>query len=158
MKEEKPHIIGKTAGCDSLFAMHPLFEKAFGFLKRQDIASLPEGRYEIVDGKCWASVQKAHLAPPEERKLEFHRRFIDIQAPLSGPEAIGLAVADPSALALPFDSGKDCVLYDGAFEISVLQPGDFAVFLPPLGAHAPCIRAPGGPESIRKVVIKVAAE
>ena len=90
-----------------------------------------------------------------ERKLEAHRRFIDIQAPLTGPETIGLAQMDAAAQALPFDEENDYVLYEGKSEPVTLKPGDFAIFFPPDGAHAPCAHAPGGPEKIKKVVIKV---
>ena len=153
------HIIGKIAESDGYQALHPLFGKAFAFLKRDDLATLPLGRHDIDGDRCWANIQEVELAAPSERKLEAHRRFIDIQAPITGCEAIGLAEMDAAALALPFDVEKDFVLYDGPSRLVTLAPGDFAIFFPPLGAHAPCCRALGGqgPARIRKVVVKVAA-
>ena len=38
-----------------------------------------------------------------------------------------------------------------------LKPGEFAVFLPPCGAHVPCTSLTG-PRKIRKLVIKVRAD
>lgn len=38
------------------------------------------------------------------------------------------------------------------------RPGEFAVFFPPKGGHAPSCIATGGPDRIRKLVIKVLAE
>ena len=35
---------------------------------------------------------------------------------------------------------------------------DFAIFFPPLAAHAPCCVAPNGPDKIKKVVVKILAE
>jgi YhcH/YjgK/YiaL family protein len=155
---DKLHIIGKMAESDRYCPLHPLFAKAFGFLKRPDIAELPSGRYEIDGEKCWASVQEVELNPLSERKLETHRKYIDIQAPLTGTECIGIAEMSAEAQALPFDVEKDFVLYDGEAEPVVLEPGDFAIFFPPLGAHAPCCVAPNGPQKIKKVVIKILAE
>ena len=155
---DKLHIIGKISESDRYCALHPLFEKAFEFLKRPDIADLQPGRYDIEGEKCWASVQEAELKPLSECKLETHRKYIDIQAPLTGAECIGIAEMSAEAQALPFDEERDFVLYDGEAEPVVLEPGDFAIFLPPLAAHAPCCIAPDGPEKIKKVVVKILAD
>lgn len=152
----KLHIIGKIAEWEKYLSLNPLFGKAFAFLKRTDLAELPPGKQEIDGDRCWANVIDAALKPREECKLEAHRRYIDIQAPVTGPETIGIADMDAAALALPFDEENDYVLYDGPSEPVTLNPGEFAIFMPS-GAHAPCGRAPDGPEKIRKVVVKVAA-
>lgn len=152
------HLTGKIADAEKHCSLHPLFRKAFDFLRRPDLADMPPGRVEIDGERCWANVQEADLKPFSEAKLETHRRYIDIQAPLTGTECIGIAAMDAAARALPFDTQKDYVLYDGPSEPLILEPGDYAVFFPPLGAHAPCCRAPGGPDRIKKVVVKVLAE
>ena len=38
-----------------------------------------------------------------------------------------------------------------------VKPGEFAVFMPPRGAHAPCLSL-DGPRRIRTVVVKVLAD
>lgn len=151
------HIFGKIAESDRLLGLNPLFGKAFAFLKRSDLAALPAGRQDIDGDRCWANVIDATLKPMDECKLEAHRKYIDIQAPITGPEMIGIAGMDDAARALPFDEANDCVLYDGKFEQVAVHPGEFAIFMP-LGAHAPCGCVLGGPRQIRKVVVKVAAE
>ena len=154
---EKMHLKGKISESGEYCGLYPLFGKAFEFLKRPDIADLPPGRYGIDGDRCWASIQEVDLEPLSSRKLETHRKYIDIQAPLTGPECIGIAEMDEAAKALPFDEEKDFVLYDGKAEPMVLEPGDFAVFFPPLAAHAPCCIAPGGPKRIKKIVVKILA-
>ena len=151
------HIFGKLAESEKYLGINPLFEKAFAFLKRTDLAALPAGRQEIDGDRCWANVIDATLKPCAECKLEAHRRYIDIQMPVTGPEVIGVAEMDEAARALPFNEKDDCVVYEGPSEPVTLQPGDFAIFLPP-GAHAPCGRPANGPEKIRKVVVKVLAD
>ena len=150
------HIFGKLAESGNYLGINPLFEKAFAFLKRPDLATLPPGRQEIDGDRCWANVIDATLKPCATCKLEAHRRYIDIQMPVTGPEVIGIAEMDAAACALPFNEKDDYVLYEGPSEPVTLQPGEFAIFLPS-GAHAPCGRASGGPEKIRKVVVKVMA-
>ena len=154
----KSHLRGKIAQSEKFHGLHPLFPKAFAFLSRPDIASLPPGRHEIDGDRCWASIQEVELKPLAERKLETHRKYIDIQSPLTGTEGIGLATMSAEAQALPFDEEKDFVLYDGESELAVFEPGDFAIFFPPLDAHAPCCIVPGGPDRIKKVVVKILAD
>jgi YhcH/YjgK/YiaL family protein len=158
MKMVKSHLKGEISESGKFNELHPLFPKAFEFLKRPDIADLPPGKYDIDGDRCWASVQEVELKPRSERRLEAHRRFIDIQAPLTGAEEIGLAAMSAEAKELPFDEERDFVLYDGQSEAVTLVPGEFIVFFPPNDAHAPCCRAMNGPERIKKVVVKVLAE
>ena len=94
MDMEKNHIVGRLAECERYFSLNPHFSKAFAFLKRPDLAELPPGRYDIDGSSCWANVQEATLKDLAERRLEAHRRYIDIQSPITGPETIGLAEMD----------------------------------------------------------------
>ena len=112
----KLHIVGKIAECESSLPdstserQAALFRKAFAFLKRNDLAELPPGKHEIDGDRCWANVIDATLKPLDECKLEAHRRYIDIQAPVTGPETIGIADMDDAARSLPFDEENDYVL------------------------------------------------
>ena len=153
-----PHVVAKIVDSARYEALNPHFGKAFAFLRRADLADLKPGRYEIDGENCWAMVQEAELVPCAERKVEAHRRYIDIQSPITGPETIGLFTMDAERLALPFDAEKDFVLFAAKTDPVTLNPGEFAIFFPPAGAHAPGCRAKGGPKSIRKLVIKVKAD
>lgn len=157
-KVKSSHVVAKIADSENYRRMHPRFRKAFEFLRRPDLATLAVGRYEIDGTNCWAMVQEADLVPVAERKLEAHRRYIDIQSPIMGPETIGLMVAGAEQLALPFNDKDDYVLFQGEKRPVTLQPGEFGIFFPPRGAHAPGCLAEGGPAKIRKLVIKVLAD
>ena len=152
------HVTAKIADSENYRRMHPRFKKAFEFLRRPDLATLAVGRYEIDGTNCWATVADADLVPVAERKLEAHRRYIDIQSPITGPETIGLMEAGAEQLALPFDDKDDYVLFEAEKRPVTLRPGEFGIFFPPRGAHAPGCRAEGGPDRIRKLVIKVLAD
>lgn len=152
-----PHIVGKISDCAKYEKLNPHFAKAFAFLRRADLASLKVGRYEIDGQNCWAMVQEAKLTPLAGSQAESHRRYIDIQAPITGPETIGLFTMDAARRALPFNEKDDYVLFSADTKPVTLQPGDFAIFFPPDGAHAPG-HSDNGARTIRKLVIKVKAE
>ena len=152
------HVVAKVSECDDYVRFNSHFAKAFAFLKRKDLAELVPGRYEIDGTNCWALIQDANLKPFEDRKIECHRKYIDIQSPITGPEVIGLFEMDAEHLALDFNEARDCVLFKGTSRPVTLNPGEFGIFFPPNGAHAPGCRAEGGPDKIRKLVIKILAD
>ena len=123
-------------------------------MRRPDLAELPCGRYEIDGSNCWAMVQEASLKRfAEENRYEVHRAFIDIQAPITGSETIGVMEPDPKVFD-GFNAEKDYVLFWAKGEPWTLKPGEFAIFFPEKGAHAPGL-SPDGPRTIRKLVVKV---
>ena len=158
IKWQDDHIFAFLADCGRYENLHPLFAKAFEFLRRGDLAQLPVGRHEIDGDNCWAMVQDVRLTPlADDSMVEAHREYVDIQMPLSGPETIGVLTMNADQLSRPFDTVKDAVLFKAKTAPRTLHPGEFAVFMPPYGAHAPGHSADGD-RTIRKVVIKVRAQ
>lgn len=132
-----PFVIDRIESCMKYEKLHPLFEKAFSFLRRSDLAELTVGRYEIEEGNCWAIIQECRLKPfGDIQRLEVHRSFIDIQAPIDGPETYGLADTKGN-LYQPFDEGKDVGFADVKTLPVTVRPGEFAIFFPVDGGHAP---------------------
>lgn len=152
----EPHLVAKIEDCARYEALNPHFGKAFEFLCRSDLADLKPGRYEIDGDNCWAIVADATLTPLTGAKVEAHHKYIDIQAPITGSETFGLFVMDESHRALPFDEKADCVLFDIKTIPVTIKPGEFAIFFPPNGAHAPG-HSLDGERTIRKLIIKVKA-
>ena len=153
-KRGASHLFGDIANADAYVDRHPLFRKAFDFLRRKDLSDLPKGRYEIDGTNCWAMIQECELKPfGEVNTYEAHRAFIDIQAPISDPETIGVDFT-PQETKARFNVKDDYVLFKAKGEARTLRPGQFAVFFPPDGAHAPGLSL-SGPRPHRKLVIKV---
>ncbi len=153
---QSPHIRGRIAECAKYESLHPRFAKAFEFMRRPDLAELPCGRYEIDSSNCWAMVSEVALKPiADENQYEVHRAFIDIQSPISGNETIGVAKPDPKVFE-GFNTTKDYVLFKAKGEPWTLEPGEFAIFFPENGAHAPGLSSDAS-RKIRKLVIKVRA-
>jgi len=150
---EEGYVTGAVAD-GSRFAANSRLKKAFAFLQRPDLATLPVGRYEIDGEDVFALVQECALKPVAEMKVEAHRKYIDIQVPLSGPETFGVGRLSEANYALPFDDAKDLGFYDQKLETITVQPGSFVMFVPPHAAHGPCCTT-GTPRIIKKVVVKV---
>lgn len=151
----KAFVWGKINDCERYRELHPRFEKVFAFLKRSDLASLAVGKYPIDGDDAWAMIQDCELTPfGKIQHPELHSEFIDIQAPLDGPETIGLHDTNGKMFE-PFDASKDAGFADMVTEPLTLQPGEFVILFPGCGAHAPCKTM--GNENVRrkKLVIKI---
>ena len=148
------HIRGTVSESARYESLHPRFAKAFAFMRRSDLAALPCGRYEIDGSNCWATISNVSLKPfSGDNKYEVHRAFIDIQSPITGCETIGVAKPDPKVFE-GFNVEEDYVLFNAKGEPWTLKPGEFALFFPERGAHAPGLSV-DGPRTIRKLVVKV---
>ena len=137
--------------------MTPGLKKALAFLRRPDIQSLPDGRYEIDGARVFALVQRYETITPAEPKFEAHRKYIDVQFIAAGAEIIGCAPLKSMTLTEPYDEEKDIcfglVAEDGWTPLR-LEAGRLAVLYPE-DAHAPKLAA-GFPATVIKVVVKVA--
>ena len=133
-------------------------DKAFAFLKRKDLKTLPVGTYELGEkkGEVFAMVQEVELTPYNSavEHVEVHAKYIDIQAPLDGEETFGVANVDATRADIGFDAAKDIGFTDVPTGTRTIGPGEFAMFFPGKGGHAPC-RSLTGKRRIHKVVIKV---
>ena len=124
-------------------------------LSHKDTA-IEAGRYEIDGDKAYAMVHNYTTAPAPERKLESHRRYIDIQYILSGTELIEWALIASLEARAPYSDNEDVIFYrdcDRATSL-ILEAGMFVVFYPS-DAHKPGCSA-GKPQFVRKIVVKMA--
>ena len=100
-----------------------------------------------------ASIVETQLKPEAEARLETHRKYIDIQIPLSCAESYGwrsLSTLTDSETGYKEDNDIE-FFHDQPSTLVTLQPGEFVIFSPEDG-HAPLV----GEGAIRKMIIKVA--
>ena len=146
-------IIDTINNAHKYYSIHPLFEKAFTFIKETDLENAPDGKSGISEGlkaifsKAPGKTKEASLA-----KFECHDKNIDIQLCISGRETIGWKPRTSCISANgEYNTEKDVRFYSDApdtfFE---LNDGQFAIFFPE-DVHAPMI----GEGEIKKLVIKV---
>ncbi|MBI1810925.1 MAG: YhcH/YjgK/YiaL family protein [Nitrospirae bacterium] len=129
--------------------------EGFRFITEVFNQDTPDGKYEINGSEIYAMVQSYTTDLPENKKLESHRRYIDIQYIVSGKEAIGWLPTEGLKVMTPYSEENDVIFYHSAEGMSqlVLTPGMFAVFYPS-DAHRPgCFLDKA--EQVRKIVVKV---
>lgn len=145
-------IVDSVTGFERYLNQHPGFEKAFTFLRSQDMETLAAGRHEIDGERIYAIVSEGKGKKIEEAKLEVHDSYIDIQLLISGSETMGWKDRARCNTGYgAYDDVKDIAFYDDEPDVFfVLEPMNVAVFFPH-DAHAPMI----GDSVIKKVVVKV---
>lgn len=131
-----------------------LWDKAFLFLKEQDLATLSPGTYPIEEGRCWATVSEYIPEEAEEAKLESHKHFIDLQYTIRGREKMGITRKGVE-IATPYNEKRDVAFYHLPDKLRYYptSPEYFFLFFP-TDLHQPSVRR-GSPIQSRKIVIKI---
>ena len=146
-------IIDTLDNLEKYASLNPLFAKAIEFLKNTDLKAQPVGKVELDGKNLVVNFSVAKGKPKEQAQLETHKKFIDIQIPLSCTEVMGYT----PACDLPegeYNAEKDITKFAIPSESYIaVNPGMFAIFFPQDG-HAPCI---SDEENIQKVIVKVLA-
>jgi len=146
-------IFSTLSQSDRYAALHPLFPRAFEYIRDTDLLSLAPGRYPIVDKQLFVIVENVAGRTREAAKLECHRRYIDIQLVLEGLDEMGWkALADCVDPVSDYSAEKDIrFFHDAPTSWIATPPGAFCIFFPE-DAHAPLVSA----GQIRKVIFKIA--
>lgn len=148
-------ILDRLDNWQAHVAAHPLFPKAFAWLKSID-ASIADGRYPIDGEALVAGVNRYRTAPYAERQWEAHRLHGDIQVVLVGEELCGHGPLAGLAVTRPYQAEKDVEKYAPPAtpeRMIHLKPGLFAI-LHPDDAHQPGVMTEAGPCDVIKVVVK----
>ena len=82
-------IFDVLANADRYAGLHPLFERAFAYLRETDFSAMALGRHMLEADALFAIVQEAEGRSRAEAQLECHRKYIDIQFVLSGLDEMG---------------------------------------------------------------------
>jgi biofilm protein TabA len=146
-------ILAKLTEANRYAALHPLFARAFEFLRSTDLKSLTPGKHAVQGDHIFAIVEACTGRTRTEAKLECHRRYIDIQLVLEGIDEMGWKpVAECVDPATDYDAARDILFFnDNPSSWVSTPPGSFCLFFPD-DAHAPLVST----GMIRKVVVKVA--
>ena len=150
----KPHkTINKREFARQYHVNKAYWDKAFAFLKEQDIRSLANGRYPIDGENVFAIVTQNPTKDLDSTQWESHRNYIDLHYVVSGQEKMGVYPITKLTVAKPYDATKDIANYSGKGKIYTAVPGVFFLFFPSDG-HRPNITT-GGNKADKKIVIKV---
>lgn len=145
-------ILDTLSNAQRYYALHPLFQQLFDYVRSHDLATVPAGRITLDGDKLFINVNDSQLIPAEEQKLEVHRRYIDVHFPLSCDERVGWTPLEHLGKSdEPFNEASDYAVYSCPAETYfTMRPGQFCIVWPE-DAHAPVI----GEGKIRKLVAKV---
>ena len=139
---------------NAVAALGEKFAKAFAFLRRTDLMRLAPGRYSIDGERVFAIISDNDLkAVGEVQRPEFHKKYADVQAPLTDEEMFGLPDLPDEVARGPFDDEKDIAFFDASCPMRVVRPGE-CIVIEPFVAHAPCHSDDPGTR-LRKVIVKV---
>ena len=133
------------------------FAAAFAALKEMSAATAP-GRYEISDRVYISVAEYDAVEEWNPVRLEAHREYADIQATLSGKEAVAWVNHEGLPVVQDYDPEAD-VLFHAADPAAVsrieLTPGSFVIFYPQDCHYGKFAPASGGCRGIRKAVAKI---
>ncbi len=134
-------------------ALHPLFPRAFDYIRDTDLYNMAPGRYNIAGDDLIAIVEHIPGKTRDMARLEAHRKYIDIQLVLEGTDEMGWKpLADCHNPVGEHSAEKDIRFFHDAPAAWIATPPDhFCIFFPE-DAHAPLVSA----GQVRKVIFKVA--
>ena len=148
-------ILSTLSQSSRYVALHPLFPRAFEYIRNTDLLSLAARQYPIVGDDLFAIVEHMPGRSREKAQLECHRKYIDIQLVLEGVDEMGWKpLQDCREPVGDYSAEKDIqFFYDTPASWIATPPNSFCIFFPE-DAHAPLV----SDSNIHKVIFKVAVE
>ncbi len=146
-------ILSTLPDADRYCALHPLFARAFEYLRATDLKSLAPGKHLVQGEELFAIVEACTGRTRAEAKLECHRRYIDIQLLLEGVDEMGWkTLAECVDPRTDYDEASDIRFFNDSPSSWIATPAkSFCIFFPD-DAHAPLV----SDGMIHKVVMKIA--
>lgn len=147
-------ILDSLKNAAQYYSLHPRFKTVFDYIASHDLAAMECGRHDIDGDNIFVNVQELQLRDKSEARLELHRKYIDIQLVLEGPDELfgwseNVDCVKPEA---EFDVEKDVQFFTDVpqFFYSV-KKGQFSILFPEDG-HAPML----GEGYVKKCIFKIA--
>lgn len=147
--------INKKEFAISYFKNKARWDKAFTFLKSNDLSKLEIRRYDIDGDNLYAPVSEYVTKNVEDAKFEAHQKYIDIQYIISGTELMSVApMSMKKDVTTPYDATKD-VGFMTVTKCSDYKAtsANFFIFFPS-DIHRPSVKV-GDNSNVKKIVVKV---
>lgn len=101
-------ILDSLNNTEKVERLHPLFKKAFDYIKETDFSKVEDGKYELDGSRLFINVASLTGKDKKDAAIETHKKYIDIQLPLLGVEKIGWKPGcELQEESIPYDEAKD---------------------------------------------------
>ena len=146
-------IFSTLVQSDRYAKLHPLFPRAFEYMRSTHLLALAPGIHPIIGDDMFAIVEHMPGRSREQAQLECHCKYIDIQLVLEGVDEMGWkSLRECSKPVADYSAEKDIqFFYDTPASWIATPPNAFCIFFPE-DAHAPLVST----GHIRKVIFKIA--
>jgi YhcH/YjgK/YiaL family protein len=138
--------------------LHPLFPVAFAWVQDPANRAKADGRYPLQGEALFVIVESGPTIDSKVKRFESHRRYIDIQVNLQGPEIMEWMPRAALTVCEDFKPDNDICFYQQPTITAtrlLVRPEEFAIFWPE-DAHKPCCHPGETSVPYRKLVFKVA--
>ncbi len=131
--------------------------EAIEYVKANITADTPLGKHDIDGNNVFVLVSNDSTEAFEQRRAEYHAKYLDIQIVLNGVEGMTFSNLPAGTPDTDWLADKDIAFLSAGEQEKtfVMQPGDFVVFFPG-EVHKP-LCAVGEPARVRKAVVKIDA-
>ena len=148
-------IFDSIENINNYISLNQNFEKAFNFIKTNNLEEFSDGRHEIDGDNIFILIQSYTSREEKENTWESHKKYIDIQYILKGKEIMGFNPVKQLTINGDYLEKEDVAFYEPVDNWTKLQveEGQFAIFFPEDGHKPCCINVK--PELIKKAVIKI---
>jgi len=148
-------IFSTLSQSDRYAKLHPLFPRAFDYIRNTNLHALSVGIHQIINRQLFVIVEEAQGRTRKEAKLECHRKYIDIQLVLEGTDEMGWKpLANCHQPIDDYSEERDIRFFNDPADSWISTPkNSYCIFFPD-DAHAPLVSS----GKIRKCVFKIAVE
>ena len=138
---------------DMYYHLSRSLKDTFEYLKENNISFQNTHSVPIGTEGIYAIPQQYTPTKKEQRSIEAHHKYIDIQVMVDGMEYLGFAQKN-TLHSCGYDEEHDFEQLTGTLSFLAFGEGCFAVLFPH-DAHMPGVKAAGSTKTVKKIVIKV---
>jgi biofilm protein TabA len=152
-REYRRMILDSVSNLRFYRSVHPLLPLVSEYIHSRDCRELGVGKASIGNGVS-VIIDEYKTVSSETRRLECHRKHIDLQMVLRGVEAIGFSTIRQCSSVAAYNDDKDVGFMQGPMDRFTLREDDFVLFFPH-DVHMPGLASekPGG--RVKKMVVKL---
>ena len=147
-------ILDKLSNIERYYAISPQIKQAMEWLAANDITKMEPGLYHVDGERLMVKVQQYTTVPAEERALEMHRRYIDLQCEIRGREMFGMCREEELTAPGEYMPDRDICFPEGKCHYYPLREGDFFLAFPGEVHQTKCLYE-GEAAKVNKAIFKL---